>query len=297
MSGYENLVVGTEGGVCRIVLNRPEKRNALSAALLTELEQALWDADDDRSVHCVVISGAGPSFCSGYDLNQAGDFRSSDADRPRRGTSTIDDDSWQLERGQRRLRVLVEMHKPSIAQVHGYCLAGGTDLALFCDMVIVADDAMIGFPPARNLGSLPNNMWLYHCGPQWAKRLTMTGDLISGADAAHIGLAMKSVPADLLDDEVDGLARRLALIDPDLLSSNKRVINMGLELMGARILQRYAAETDARAHRAPATAEYFAAVKAGGLRGAFRDRDEKFGDSVARARAPERRDENGRFVD
>ena len=82
MSGYENLIVGSEDGVCRIVLNRPEKRNALTAALLTELEQALWEADDDRAVHCVVISGAGPSFSSGYDLNQAGDFRGTDRDRP-----------------------------------------------------------------------------------------------------------------------------------------------------------------------------------------------------------------------
>jgi enoyl-CoA hydratase len=164
-------------------------------------------------------------------------------------------------------------------------------------MVIAADDALIGFPPARNLGSLPNSMWLYHVGPQWAKRLTMSGDLISGTDAAHIGLVMKSVPAELLDDEVRSLAQRLALIDPDLLSSNKRVINMGMELMGARTLQRYAAETDARAHRAPSTREYFAAVAEGGLRGAFAERDAKFGDPRVRVREPEIRDDNGRVVD
>jgi len=297
---YENIIYEVDSGRARITLNRPERRNALSRQLIGELETALWDADNDKRIHCVIVKGAGPSFSSGYDLSGMTDpsDRSgagqgdSDEDRPiRRGVSTIDDDSWHLERGQQKFRVLWDMHKPTIAQIHGHCLAGGTDLAFYCDMVIAADDALIGFPPARNLGSLPNSMWLYHCGPQWAKRITMTGDLISGADAALIGLVMKAVPAEVLDREVEGLADRLALIDPDLLSSNKRVINMGMELMGARTLQRYAAETDARAHRAPSTKEYFKAVKEGGLRGAFAERDAKFGDNRVRVREPELRDE------
>lgn len=293
---YENIIYDVADGRARVTLNRPERRNALSRQLIEELEDALWAADNDKRVHCVILRGAGSSFCSGYDLLGVSGF-SGDSDTPRRGVSTIDDDSWHLERGQERLRVLWDMHKPTIAQLHGYCIAGGTDVAFFCDMVIAADNAMIGFPPARNLGSLPNNMWLYHAGPQWAKRITMTGDLISGEDAAYIGLVMKSVPEDLLEREVEGLADRLALIDPDLLSSNKRVINMGMELMGARVLQRYAAETDARAHRAPSTKEYFAAVKEGGLRGAFAERDAKFGDSVVKPRQPETRDDSGRLID
>ncbi|MDG2111434.1 MAG: crotonase/enoyl-CoA hydratase family protein [Actinomycetota bacterium] len=293
---YENIIYEVADGFATVTLNRPERRNALSPRLLEEFEEALWDADDDKRVHCVVIKGAGPSFCAGYDLK--GDGRPPrDEEVPRRGYKTIDDDSWQIEKSGRRFRVLWDMHKPTIAQLHGHCLAGGTDLALFCDMVIAADDALIGFPPARNLGSLPNSMWLYHVGPQWAKRLLMSGDLISGADAAHIGLVMKSVPADLLEAEVSGLAGRLALIDPDLLSSNKRVVNMGMELMGAQTLQRYAAETDARAHRAPGTREYFAAVADGGLRGAFAERDAKFGDPRVRVREPEIRDEHGQVTE
>lgn len=295
MADYECIAYDVTDGYATVTLNRPEKRNALSRLLIEELEAALWDADDDKAVHCVVLKGAGPDFCSGYDLAGMQDF-SSQRDRPRRGTKTIDDDSWHLERNAQRLRVLWDMHKPTICQLHGRCLAGGTDVALFCDMVIAADDALIGFPPARNLGSLPNSMWLYHAGPQWAKRLTMTGDLISGSDAALIGLVMKSVPADLLDAEVRSLAARLALIDPDLLSSNKRVINMGMELMGARTLQRYAAETDARAHRAPGTQEYFDAVRKGGLKGAFADRDRKFGDPRVRVREPEVRDADGNVI-
>ncbi|HIG18310.1 MAG TPA: enoyl-CoA hydratase, partial [Candidatus Handelsmanbacteria bacterium] len=137
-----------------------------------------------------------------------------------------------LERAQRYRMAIFDMHKPVIAQIHGYCLAGGTDLALLCDMIIAAEDAQIGFPPARDLGALPNNMWLYNVGPQWAKRITMTGDLIDGKDAQQIGLVMKAVPLEYLETEVEQLADRLALIDPDLLAANKRIINLGMELMG-----------------------------------------------------------------
>ena len=153
------------------------------------------------------------------------------------------------------------MHKPSIAQVHGNCLAGGTDLAMACDIVIAADDAKIGFPAARAMGALPNNLWVYHCGPQWAKRLQMTGDCISGSDAERIGLVMKAVPTDVLEDEVEGLADRLSLIDPDLLAANKRITNLSMELMGAQTLQRLAGENDARAHRSRQCATMVAALK------------------------------------
>ena len=285
-----------ERGRARITLNRPEKRNALAVGLLNELERALWEADEDLSVHCVIIRGEGSSFCAGYDLSGSGRKRAEDGVERRTGR-TLDDDIWMLEQSNRKLRALWEMHKPSIAQVHGHCLAGGTDLALLCDMVIVADDAVIGFPPARNLGALPNNLWLYHCGPQWAKRLTLTGDTVTGAEAAQIGLALKSVAPELLEAEVEGLADRMAMIDPDLLSANKRIVNLGMELMGAQVLQRLAAENDARGHRAPGTKAYFAAVKEKGLREAFRERDEKFGDGRARVSGPEIRDEKGYLVD
>ncbi|MAJ59524.1 MAG: enoyl-CoA hydratase [bacterium TMED88] len=291
----ENILYEVVEGRARITLNRPEKRNALSDELLRDLEEALWEADDDTRVHAVIIRGAGSSFCAGYDL--AGGRRKSDDDVPRRTGRTIDDDMWNLEKNNRRLRTIFEMHKPSIAQVHGHCLAGGTDVALYCDMVIAAEDAKIGFPPARNLGALPNNMWVYHCGPQWAKRLNLTGDVVSGADAAKIGLVLKAVPAELLEGEVEQLADRLALIDPDLLSANKRIINAAMELMGSQVLQRLAAENDARGHRAPGTKAYFAAVKEKGLKGAFADRDAKFGDGRARVDIPEVRDERGYVIE
>jgi len=156
-------------------------------------------------------------------------------------------------------------------------------------MLIAADDAKIGFPAARSMGALPNNLWMYHCGPQWAKRLQLTGDSISGKDAAAIGLVLKSVPPELLEDEVEGLADRLSVIDPDLLAANKRITNLGLELMGAQVLQRLAAENDARAHHAPAVREYSRSFKEHGLKETLRKRDEPFGEGMAHAHVPDGR--------
>ncbi len=300
MATYEHITVEVERGRARITLNRPEKRNALSYALLTELSDALWDADDDKRVHSVILRGAGKAFCAGYDITPGLNAQTA-GDIPRRGggiydNPTIDDDIWRLERSQRLRMALFDMHKPVVAQVHGFCIAGGTDIALLSDIVIAADDAIFGFPPARDLGALPNHMWIYNCGPQWAKRLLMTGDTVTGREAAMIGLAMKSVPPDLLEAEVEGLADRFALIDPDLLAANKRVVNLGLELMGARTLQRLAAENDGRAHLAPGTASFRKRAKEQGLRVALRERDALFGDGRARVDGPEIRDAEGRLL-
>jgi len=290
------ILVEVERGRARITLNRPEKRNALSLALLEQLHEALWDADADREVHAVIVRGAGKCFSAGYDLAEAPRRDGRRGGASYRGARSFDDDTWQLERAQRLRMALFDMHKPVIAQVHGHCLAGGTDVALLCDMVIAADDAVFGFPPARDLGALPNNLWLYNVGPQWAKRLTLTGDTVTGREAAHIGLVLKSVPADVLEAEVEGLADRLAQIDADLLAANKRIINLGLELMGARTLQRLAVENDARGHTAAAARAFFRQSREEGLRKALHDRDGPFGDGRARVDGPEKRDAEGRLV-
>jgi enoyl-CoA hydratase len=293
---FEHIAYDVVGGAARITLNRPEKLNAISPQMLSELHEALWEADDDTAVHAVAIAGAGRAFCAGYDL--VAPPRPTERDgRTMRGNRSFDDDAWQLERSQRLRMVLFDMHKPVIAQVHGYCLAGGTDLATLCDLVICTEDARFGFPPARDLGALPTQMWLYHVGPQWAKRLLLTGDTITGAEAAQIGLALKAVPDDDLAAEVDQLLARLALIDVELLSANKRIVNIGLELMGARTLQRIAAENDARAHQTPSAGAFRQRVKERGLREALRERDAAFGDGRARVNGPERRDERGYLLD
>lgn len=301
MSSYEFIEYQVDRGRARITLNRPEKLNALSLALQSELNDALWEADNDRRVHCVILRGAGRAFSAGYDLSGTGPrvpaSRVQSPDGEYRGSRQIDDDSWQLERAQRYRMALFDMHKPTIAQVHGYCLAGGTDVALMCDMVVAAEDAVFGFPPARDLGALPNQMWVYHVGPQWAKRLMLTGDSITGADAALIGLVLKAVPLSLLEQEVEQLADRLAMIDADLLSSNKRIVNIALELMGARTLQRMAAENDARAHNAQAALTWGKRVADKGLKETLRSRDAIFGDGRVRVRGPEIRDARGRLID
>jgi enoyl-CoA hydratase len=302
-SDFECILYEVERGRARITLNRPQKLNALSLRLQSELNEALWEADNDTSVHSVILKGAGRAFSAGYDLASTEHDRDVPVSRIQgrsqakyRGGRGLDDDAWQLERQQRLRMALFEMHKPVVAQVHGYCLAGGTDIALLCDMIICADDARFGFPPARDLGVLPNNMWLYNIGPQWAKRLTLTGDTITGAEAQQIGLVLKAVPLADLEAEVEQLADRFALIDPDLLSANKRIINIGLELMGARTLQRLAAEMDVRGHNSKAARDTMQTM-AGGLKGALSGRDSKFGDGRARVNGPERRDETGRLID
>ena len=301
MSGFESILYAKERGRARITLNRPERLNALSLKLMTELNEAVWEADNDRDVHCIIVKGAGRAFSSGYDLAggdshvPASRVEDREANAYRSGASQ-DDDIWQMERSQRLRMALFDAHKPSIAQVHGYCLAGGTDVALLCDMVIAATDAVIGFPAGRSMGALPNNLWLYNVGPQWAKRLTMTGDSITGAEAQTLGLVMKAVSPEDLEAEVEQLADRLALIDPDVLTVNKRIINLGLELMGARTLQRLAVENDARGHTAAAARAFFRQAREGGLRKALHDRDSPFGDGRARVDGPEKRDAEGRLV-
>jgi len=296
MSGhdYQHILYEVERGRARITLNRPEKRNALSMALVEELRDALWEADDNTEVHCVILKGAGASFCAGYDLT-AGRQKSDDGVKRRRGIG-MDDDTWRIEQFQRSLRTLTEMHKPSIAQIHGHCYAGGTDLALYCDILICADNASLGYSALRNMGAAPNQMWLYHCGPQWTKRLLLTGDTVSGEDAARIGLVLKSVPEEYLEQEVEGLADRLSWIDPEMLSANKRIINVGMELMGAQTLQRLAAENDARAHTTKAARDVFKQIANEGLGAALRDRDAPFGDSRARVIGPELRDDSGNLL-
>lgn len=266
-------------GWAHVVLNRPDQRNALTLELLEELASILWDADDRTDVRAVLLSGSGPDFCSGYSLRtqEARDGRRNPNPSGADGTRSFDDDVWYLERRQRALMTLFDMHKPVVAQVHGHCIAGGLDLALLCDLVLVADDAILGFPPARGMGTLPTNMWLANVPVQWARRLLLTGDCLLGRDAAAIGLVLESYPADELADESRRLVERIALIDADILTVNKRSINLALELSGTRTMQRLAAELDARGHTAPPAKSIRKSIAELGLREAIKQRDQPFG--------------------
>lgn len=275
--------------VATITLNAPEKRNALGGAMLKELHDALLEADDRTDINVVVLAGAGKDFCAGYDL--AGAYAGHGAEAAeghayRSTNASYDDDAWGLERTQKLTDILFDMHKPVIARVHGNCLAGGTDLALACDMVIVAEDARIGFPATRANGCPPNHMWIYHVGPQWAKRLLMSGDTLTGSDAVKIGLALDCVPAASLEAEVRALAERIGAVDAELLSAHKRIVNLALEQMGAKTLQRLSAENDARAHlsKGPCRTRFKADMADHGLKVALQNRDAPFGDGVVRVR-------------
>ena len=179
---YETILYEPGDGIARITLNRPEKLNAISWQMQEEMQQALWQADRDPSVHVVTLRGAGRSFSAGYDISPPPGEGATHA----ASGHTMERDVWFLEQAARMRMTLWEMHKPVIAGIHGHCLAGGTDIAFLCDIVIAAEDAKIGYPPVRALGSPVNHMWTYLVGPQWAKRLLLTGDTISGAEAeAH----------------------------------------------------------------------------------------------------------------
>jgi enoyl-CoA hydratase len=288
LNNPEQILFEVRNRVAYITLNRPEKRNALSLQLHRELVAALMEADDLNEVRVIVIQGAGVDFCAGVDV-AGGPLNTVDASYDpshyRARETGIEDDIWLCELSSRMRLTIHDIHKPVIAKVHGNCLAGGSDLALNCDLVIAATDARIGFPAIRALGSPANHMWLYLCGPQWAKRMLMTGDMLSGADAARVGVALEAYPKDRLDEEVDLLAQRLALIPSDLQATHKRIVNIGLELMGWSAMQRLAAENDGRAHMSGAYTEFFGNAKNLGFKEALRLRDAPYADRTGDARA------------
>jgi enoyl-CoA hydratase len=291
---YEHILYEQDGGKVRITLNRPEKLNAITPRMHRELNEALWEADGTASVHVIILRGAGRGFSAGYDISPL-DGQDAHAlglgGEGRRGRREYDDDAWYLERDQRFRHALLDVHKPVIAQVHGYCLAGGTDVALLCDLIVAAEDAVIGFPPVRNQGSPVQHMWTYLAGPQWAKYLLLTGDQLSGTQAAEIGVALKAVPHERLEAEVEALADKMCRIDPGVLAANKRIVNIALELMGSRTAQKMAVEMDSRARLAPGVKEFYRIIAEKGLKEALRWRDGAFEDLTGSAAAEQRKAE------
>jgi enoyl-CoA hydratase len=277
---FQFLTVEHISRVSRITLNRPERRNAISRAVQTELIDAVEAAGADPEVHAVIIRGAGKSFCSGYDVTPSGEaghaarngVAAAEISLPRRTVETVN-----MARGWSRI-----WNAPVavIAQIHGHCLAGGTDLALNCDMIVTAEDATIGFPALRMGGTPPTNMWLYHVGAQWAKRLLFTGDTFTGRFAEKIGFALEAVLPDELDDHVLALATRVAAMGRDIVAINKHVLNRGIDLMGRAILQDISAPMDAIANQAPEMAAFQVRAQEIGLAEAFKERDAPFREGV-----------------
>jgi enoyl-CoA hydratase len=238
--GYQFIEVDTVAeGVRRITLNRPEKRNAISTPLRTELLDALRAHDHDPEARVTIIRGAGPCFSSGYDLG--GNLME---DAP--FYSAPGDGQWARQANDTWFSVW-DLAKPVIAQIHGYAIAGATELASACDLVYVADDAMISYPVVR-VASPPD--WQYHTvllGLRRAMELMLTGDPIDGVEAARVGFANRSYPPDRLEEEVLRVATRIAGVPSDLTQINKRSVHRAFDVWGARAAIRAGTELQALA--------------------------------------------------
>lgn len=255
--------------VRRLTLNRPDKRNALSNALRGRLFELLRAADADPDVRVVIIRGAGTCFSAGYDLAQ-------DPSEALPWPISRADGAWARHVLAGWFEMM-DMATPLIAQVHGWCLAGGTELASACDLVYAADDARIGYPPVRLMSS-PDMAWQpWLLGFRRAMEAMLTGDSMTGVEAVAAGFANRSFPAERLDDEVLAVASRVAKVPPDLQALNKRVVHRAMEVMGLRDGLRATAELNALGFHQRSSREYFAQL-AQGVTKALDERDGRFGD-------------------
>ena len=242
-AGPNLLVDEPRPGVRRLTLNRPEKRNALDNALRTALFDALRAADVDDAVHVTILRGAGPCFSSGYDLGS-----DLSADRP---TYTAHGDgSWPRQATEGWLS-LWDLAKPVIAQVHGYAMAGGSELAAACDLVYLADDATISHPVLRVAGTPDFAVHPWLVGLRNAMEMVLTGDAVTADEAVRVGYANRAYPAAELDDAVLITAERMAAIPHELLQLNKRWVYRAMDAMGARTAIRSAVDLGSLAQKAP----------------------------------------------
>ncbi|HEU4759975.1 MAG TPA: crotonase/enoyl-CoA hydratase family protein [Dehalococcoidia bacterium] len=271
------LQCSVDGAIARIVLNRPERLNAINAEMIVELREAVAAANEDASVRVMVLSGAGRAFCAGYDLDWG--TRAEDASqRAAGGQWDPVRDYLGMSRNVRAFMSLWESPKPVIAQVHGWCVGGGTDMALCSDLIYVSEDAQIGYPPARVWGEPTTVMWVYRLGLEHAKRLMLTGQPLSGREAERLGLASKAAPAAELAGVVDEVARRLASLPLSQLVMSKLLVNQAYENMGLRTSQLIGTVFDGIARHTPEGIAWRDLAMREGFREAVRRRDEPWGD-------------------
>jgi len=216
-----------------LTLNRPERLNAIDFRMPGELADAVKRANADSAVHVIVLQGAGRAFCTGYDLTLA-----AEEGHGRQGSGEADPvwdpikDFAAMKQFTDDYSTLWRSLKPTIAKVHGYAVAGGSDIALSCDLILMATDARIGYMPARVWGCPTTAMWVYRLGAERAKRMLLTGDTIDGSKAAEWGLVLDAVPAEELEARVDALADRIAGVPINQLAMQKLMINQAYDNMG-----------------------------------------------------------------
>ncbi len=253
--------------VRRLTLNRPAKRNALSNALRGEIFTALEAGDRDPAVRVMILRGAGTCFSSGYDLAGRGELPFHTAGGQGQWARHVVEGCFRIW----------DLAKPVIAQVHGWCLAGGSELAFACDLVYAAEDAQIGYPAVRTMSPPDNQYHAWVFGMRAAMEMMLTGDAISGVEAARMGYANRAFPAERLEAETLAMAERIAKVDPELAQLNKRLVHRQMEAMGMRAGLRAGTDLHALGWHTPASRAYMAKMREG-VRAALDARDATFGD-------------------
>jgi enoyl-CoA hydratase len=297
------LTYETGDRVARITLNRPERGNGIVPRMPAEIAACVERANLDPAVHAIALAGAGSGFCGGYDLvaSAEGDMSGLGEDGPAGSGaepppgSPLDpatiaanhapESNWDpvtdfqfMWRNVRGFMSLFHSEKPVICKVHGYCVAGGTDMALCSDLLVVAEDAKIGYPPARVWGSPTTTLWAARVGPMRAKRLLLTGDSLSGAQAAEWGLATEAAPAPELDGRFEALLERVARLPINQLVMMKMLVNQSLYAQGLHQTQLLGTFFDGIARHTEEGHDFVRRAAEGGFKQAVRERDEPFGD-------------------
>ena len=286
----------TGSGVARLTLNRPERGNGLTRELIASLAELVERADLDPEVKVLLLAGRGKGFCGGYDLVESaeggGAWGESGA-----AASALDPavvaanhdpgsvwdpmlDHAMMSRNVSAFMTLFRCSKPVVCKVHGFCVAGGTDLALCSDLLVIAADARIGYPPARVWGSPTTALWAQRLGPQRAKRLLFTGDCLTGREALEWGLAIEAPEASELDERAEALVARIALMPVNQLQMMKLLVNAPLEAQGLATTQLLGTLFDGIARHTREGYAFQQRAAAAGFRQAVRERDEPFGDAA-----------------
>ena len=269
---FATLIYETAGRIARISLNRPERLNAIDERMPGEIRAAVERANADDGIHVIVLQGAGRGFCSGYDLKA---FAETAGENP--GVQSMPWDPMVDYRFMKQCTddffSLWRSYKPVICKVHGHAVAGGSDIALCADIVIMAEDAKIGYPPARVWGCPTTAIWVFRIGAEKAKRMLLTGDLIDGRQAKEMGLVYDAVPAAELDAAVDALASRMAGVPKNQLMMQKLMINQAYENMGLASTQMIATLFDGITRHSPEGMWFKAYSEEHGFHEAVRLRD------------------------
>ncbi|MCP5180794.1 MAG: crotonase/enoyl-CoA hydratase family protein [Pseudomonadales bacterium] len=280
---FQHILYERQGRIATLTLNRPERLNAICPGMPREIAAAVALANDDPDVHVLVVTGTGRAFCAGYDLVLHAENQTQGAAGP---AMDADGRPWDpmadfhlMQGNTQHFMSLWRCHKPTIAKIHGYAVAGGSDIALCCDLVVMADDARIGYPPARVWGCPTTAWWVYRVGAERAKRMLFTGDLISGREAAAMGLVLESVPSARLDQRVQQLAERIQGVPRNQLMMQKLMVNQALENMGLTSTQTLATLFDGIARHSPEGVWFKKKAESEGFKEAIRARDS--GESIA----------------